>query len=67
MWTALVAEWFVTNATENAMTLYVERNVLQSVDPLNLPYALNARGAYERFCWGTCYPYGSASSVVGWL
>ena len=62
----MVAEWLVTNATENAMTLYVERNVLQSVDPLNLPYETGAEGAYERFCWGgTCYPYGSASSVVG--
>lgn len=62
----MVAEWLVTNATDNAMTLYVERSVLQSVDPFNLPYELNAEGAYERFCWGgTCYPYGSASSVVG--
>ena len=62
----MVAEWLVTNATDNPMTLYVERNVLQSVDPLNLPYETGAEGAYERFCWGgTCYPYGSASSVVG--
>lgn len=61
----MVAEWLVTNATENPMTLYVERNVLQSVDPFNLPYALGAEGSYERFCWGgTCYPYGSASSVL---
>ena len=32
------------------MTLYVERNVLQSVDPLNLPYEEGRGGlAYERF------------------
>lgn len=63
--TVMVAEWFVTNATENAMTLYVERNVLQVVDPMNLPYEAGAAGAYERFCWGgTCYPYGTGSSAL---
>ncbi len=61
----MVAEWTVTNATENAMTLYVERNVIQLVDPFNLPYELGAAGAYERFCWGgTCYPYGTGASVL---
>ena len=61
----MVAEWTVTNATENAMTLYVERNVIQLVDPFNLPYELGADGAYERFCWGgTCYPYGTGTSVL---
>ena len=63
--TVMVAEWYVTNATENAMTLYVERNVLQVVDPMNLPYEAGAEGAYERFCWGgTCYPYGTGSSAL---
>lgn len=63
--TVMVAEWFVTNASESAMTLYVERNVLQVVDPMNLPYEAGAEGAYERFCWGgTCYPYGSGESAL---
>jgi len=63
--TVMVAEWLVTNATENAMTLYVERNVVQTVDPFNLPYETGAGGAYERFCWGgTCYPYGTGSSAL---
>lgn len=63
--TVMVAEWYVTNASESAMTLYVERNVVQAVDPMNLPYEVGAPGAYERFCWGgTCYPYGSAQSVL---
>ena len=63
---ALEAEWFVTNATENPMTLTVTRNVLQTVETMNLPYEAGAAGAYERFCWGgTCYPYGTASSAVG--
>ena len=63
--TVMVAEWFVTNATENPMTLRVERNVLQVVDPMNLPYSPGNEGAYERFCWaGTCYPYGSSSSAA---
>ena len=61
----MVAEWTVTNATENAMTLYVERNLIQLVDPFNLPYELGAEGAYERVCWGgTCYPYGTGASVL---
>jgi len=63
--TVLVAEWLVTNATENAMTIYVERNVLQAVDPLNLPYDPDSAGAFERFCWGgTCYPYGTGQSAL---
>ena len=63
--TVMVAEWFVTNASENPMTLYVERNVLQVVDPMNLPYTPGNDGAYERFCWaGTCYPYGASSSAL---
>ena len=62
---ALEAEWFVTNATENPMTLTVSRNVLQTVETMNLPYEVGGVGAYERFCWGgTCYPYGTASSAV---
>ena len=61
----MVAEWTVTNATENAMTLYVERNLIQLVEPFNLPYELGAPGAYERCCWGgTCYPYGTGASVL---
>ena len=65
--TVLVAEWLVTNATENAMTIYVERNVLQAVDPLNLPYDPDSAGAFERFCWGgTCYPYGTGQSALHW-
>ena len=36
--TVMVAEWFVTNASENPMTLFVERNVLQVVETMNLPY-----------------------------
>ncbi|MBL6646298.1 MAG: hypothetical protein ISP55_07590 [Flavobacteriales bacterium] len=63
--TVMVAEWLVTNASESPMTLYVERNVLQVVDPMNLPYQAGAEGAYERFCWGgTCYPYGTGSSAL---
>lgn len=63
--TVMVAEWHVTNASESPMTLYVERNVIQVVDPMNLPYAPGAAGAYERFCWGgTCYPYGTGSSAL---
>jgi|AOAMet1_18_M0_10_1038524.scaffolds.fasta_scaffold05812_2 hypothetical protein len=63
--TVMVAEWFVTNASENPMTLYVERNVIEVVDPMNLPYEPGNEGAYERFCWaGTCYPYGAASSAL---
>lgn len=63
--TVMVAEWFVTNATENPMTLYVERNVIQTVDEMNLPFVANEPGAYERFCWaGTCYPYGTSSSAL---
>ena len=55
--TALEAEWFVTNATESAMTLSVQRNIMQTVENMNLPYEIGAEGAYERFCWGgTCYP-----------
>lgn len=62
---AFVAEWFVTNATENPMTLTVSRNVLQTVETMNLPYEPGAPGAYERFCWGgTCYPYGTAESAL---
>lgn len=61
----LVAEWFVTNATENPMTLTVSRNVLQTVETMNLPYEVGAPGAYERFCWGgTCYQYGTAESAL---
>ena len=61
----MVAEWLVTNATESAMTLSVQRNIIQTVDPFNLPYEIGAEGAYERFCWGgTCYPYGTGSSVA---
>ena len=41
----LVAEWFVTNATENPMTLTVSRNVLQTVETMNLPYEVGAPGA----------------------
>ena len=60
----MVAEWRVTNATESVMTLNVQRNIIQTVDPFNLPYEIGAEGAYERFCWGgTCYPYGSSTSV----
>lgn len=60
----MVAEWLVTNATENVMTLSVQRNIIQTVDPFNLPYDITAEGAYERFCWGgTCYPYGTGPSV----
>ena len=63
--TVMVAEWYVTNASDNPMTVYVERNVIQVVDPMNLPYVAGGEGAYERFCWaGTCYPYGSAESAV---
>lgn len=63
--TVMVAEWHVTNASESAMTLYVERHVVQVVDPMNLPYQSGAEGAYERFCWGgTCYPYGTGSSAL---
>ena len=30
-----------------------------------MPYEIGAEGAYERFCWGgTCYPYGTGSSVA---
>lgn len=61
---ALEAEWLVTNATANPMTIGVTRTILQSVDNLNLPYEAGAPGAYERFCWGgTCYPYGTAQSA----
>ena len=61
----MVAEWLVTNATESAMTLSVQRNIIQTVDPFNLPYDIESEGAYERFCWGgTCYPYGTGSSVA---
>lgn len=60
----MVAEWFVTNGTESEMTLTVQRNVIQTVDVMNLPYVLGNEGAYERFCWGgTCYPYGTLSSA----
>ena len=38
----MVAEWLVTNATESAMTLSVQRNVIQTVDPFNLPYEIGA-------------------------
>ena len=63
--TVMVAEWFVTNASENPMTLFVERNVLQVVETMNLPYVAGNDGAYERFCWaGTCYPYGASSSAL---
>ena len=63
---ALVAEWQVTNATENPRTLTVTRNVIQTVETMNLPYEAGAPGAYERFCWaGTCYPYGTGESAVG--
>ena len=63
--TVMVAEWFVTNATDNPMTLYVERNVIQVVEEMNLPYEAGAPGAYERFCWGgTCYPYGAGESAL---
>ncbi len=63
--TVMVAEWLVTNATENPMTLYVERNVVQVVDEMNLPYLPGNPGAYERFCWGgTCYPYGAGESAL---
>jgi hypothetical protein len=59
----LLAEWKVTNATEVAMTIYVERNFVQTVEPFNYPYVAGAEGAYERFCWGgTCFPYGADSS-----
>lgn len=63
--TVMVAEWHVTNGSENAMTIYVERNVLQVVDEMNLPYTPGGAGAYERFCWGgTCYPYGAGESAL---
>ena len=29
----MVVEWLVTNATESAMTLSVQRNIIQTVDP----------------------------------
>lgn len=61
----LLAEWKVTNATEVAMTIYVERNFVQTVEPFNYPYVAGAEGSYERFCWGgTCFPYGADSSPI---
>ena len=62
--TVMVAEWLVTNGTDNPMTLTVQRNVIQTVDLMNLPYVSGGEGAYERFCCGgTCYPYGTSSSA----
>lgn len=60
----MVAEWFVANGTESELTLLVQRNIVQTVENMNLPYVAGSEGAYERFCWGgTCYPYGTASSL----
>ena len=64
----MVAEWLVTNATENPLTLYVERHVLQAVEPFNLPYVAvgaDTLGARERFCWGgSCFNWGTDTSPL---
>lgn len=57
------AHWDVTNGTDAPLALMVTRTIVQAVEPYNLPYTLNAPGAYDRFCWGPlCYNFGTAAS-----
>ena len=64
----IAVHWDVANLTTDTLKLIVSRQVVQGVEPFNLPYVEDedgnpAPGAYERFCWGPlCYPYGTAMS-----
>lgn len=53
----------VVNASNEAMTLRVYRQLLSNVEPWNSPYVEGEPGARERFCWGPlCYDYGQAQT-----
>ena len=40
----MVAEWFVANGTESELTLLVQRNIVQTVENMNLPYVAGSEG-----------------------
>lgn len=56
----ITATWEVINSGDEAVRLRARREIISTVDPMNIPFVQGQEGARERFCWGPlCYDYGT--------